>query len=233
MTSLAKRSLFIFFFSLLLFLVFLPSEFIAFQTRFGLFAQEMFRHGITFFPQTYMGSYPDYPISSTVMIYLVSLLFGHVSPLTAILPTAIISSLTLVLIYRIGALENEQLGIYAVLFALFTQYFIEESRTISLDQYIAFFTALGFYLVYSADVYQKFKRLLFLPLVLLLGFAFRGPIGLVIPAGVLCGYYLYRKEYTHFLKFGFMAAFVFLAQLIGRAEKLSSNTCYQCNSPTE
>lgn len=214
MDIIQKRSLIIFVFSLLLFVVYLPPEFIAFQTRFGLFAQEMFRHGISFFPQTYMGNYPDYPVSSTVVIYLISLLFGHVSPFTAILPTAIISSLTLVLIYQIGALENEALGIYAVLFALLTQYFIEESRTISIDQYITFFTALGFYLIYSADLDQQFKRLWFLPIILLLGFAFRGPIGLVIPAGVLGGYYLYRKEYTRFLKFGALAMITFMLGLM-------------------
>jgi 4-amino-4-deoxy-L-arabinose transferase-like glycosyltransferase len=101
-----RDSLLIFAGALLLFMVGLNPEFIGFQSRFGLFAQEMFRFGPSYFPTTYQNPYPDYPGTSTFLIYLVSKLVGQVTPFTAILPTAVTSALILVLTYRIGAIRS-------------------------------------------------------------------------------------------------------------------------------
>jgi hypothetical protein len=197
--------LLIFICGIVLFTINLNPEFIAFQTRFALFAQEMLRHGISWFPTTYQTPYPDYPVLPTIFIYLVSLIFGKVTPFTAILPTAITAALILVFIYKIGALQDHLWGLYAVLFALFTQYFIQQSRSISLDQYTALATIISFYLAYSATIYQQNHRLWLVPLVLITGFACRGPIGLIMPTGVLCSYYLYLKEFKNLLRIILMA----------------------------
>src|SRR5690348_8465213 len=85
-------------------------EFIQFESRFGLFIQEMLRNGISFFPTTYNQFYPDYPATQTILSYLFSLPFGHVSIYTAVLPTAIATGLTLVFTYLIGATQNKLLG---------------------------------------------------------------------------------------------------------------------------
>ena len=71
-------------------------------------------------------------------------------------------------------------------------------RSISTDQYTTLTTTLCFYLVYSATVYNKQKRLFFIPFLLIVSFAFRGPIGLVIPAAVICVYYLYNRDLKRF-----------------------------------
>lgn len=185
----------IFIIGLLIFTIGLNPEFIAFQTRFALFAQNMFFHGITAFPTTYQGPYPDYPALSTIMIYMVAKIFGQVTPFTAILPTAIVSAFILVLTYQIGSLHSRSWGWLGVGFALFAEYFFTASRSISPDQYTSLATALCFYLIYTADLYNTHKRLWFIPLILILSFAFRGPIGLVIPTGVICGYFLCNKEW--------------------------------------
>jgi len=203
-----RDSLLIFTGALLLFMVGLNPEFIGFQARFGLFAQEMFRFGPSCFPTTYQSPYPDYPGTSTFLIYLVSKLLGRVTPFSAILPTAVTSALILVLTYRIGAIRSRRWGLAAVLLALFTTKFFNESRSIALDQYTSLATVLSFYLVYSATFYGRDKRLILLPAIWFLSFAFRGPIGLVIPAAVVCSYYLWLAKYKRFILAGMVAAVV-------------------------
>jgi len=83
-------------------------EFINFNARFALFAQEMFRNGPTFFPTTYNTPYPDYPAASTFLVYLMSLPLGRVTPFTVVLPTAIVSALVLVVTYQISALHSRR-----------------------------------------------------------------------------------------------------------------------------
>jgi len=201
---------FIFLIGLLIFTISLNPEFIAFQTRFALFAQDMFFHGITAFPTTYQGPYPDYPALPTIMIYAVSKLFGQVTPFTAILPTATISALILVFIYQIGSLHSRKWGWLGVFFALFSECFFTNSRSIAPDQYVSLATVISFYIIYTADLYNLRKRLWLLPLLLIFGFVFRGPIGLVIPTGVICGYYLCNKDWKRFFILSGIALTLFL-----------------------
>ena len=42
-------------------------EVIGFESRFYLFALEMWRHGLSWFPTTYHKPYPDYPVTSTIL----------------------------------------------------------------------------------------------------------------------------------------------------------------------
>ncbi|TFG70749.1 MAG: hypothetical protein E4H27_05625 [Anaerolineales bacterium] len=203
-----RDSLLIFTGALLLFTVGLNPEFIGFQARFGLFAQEIFRFGPSYFPTTYRSPYPDYPGTSIFLVYLVSKLVGQVTPFSAILPTAVTSALILVFTYRIGAIRSRRWGFAAVLLALFTAEFFNESRSIALDQYTSLATVLSFYLVYSATFYGRDKRLVLLPVVWFLSFAFRGHIGLVIPAAVVCSYYLWLAKYKRFILAGMVAAVV-------------------------
>jgi len=205
LSDLRRDSLLIFFLGLGIFTAALDGEFISLQARFVLFAQEMLRNGPSFFPTTYGIPYPDYPATSTFIIYLISLPFGKVTPFAATLPTAIVSALVLVITYQIGATRSRKWGWAAVLFALLTHLFLTESRRIALDQYNALATTLCFYLVYSADIYGKRKRLWFIPIVLMASFSFRGPIGMIIPTGVVCGYYLCRGEFKKFLLMGVLA----------------------------
>ncbi len=191
-------SLLIFLTGIVAFTIGLAAEFTGFDCRAAMFAQEMFRNGPTFFPTTYGQPYPDYTAASTFMIYLVSLIFGKVTPLTATLPTAIVSSLVLVITYRIGAIRSKKWGLFAVLLLLFTKGFFSLSRRISQDQYTTLVTALSFYLIYSSTVYHKQKRLWFIPLLFVVGFIFRGPIGLVIPTAVVCIYYLFNRDFKLF-----------------------------------
>lgn len=207
MTSVRSQALFIFICGLVLFTIGLSSEeVIGFESRFYLFAQEMWRHGATWFPTTYQQPYPDYPGTATFIIYLCAKLCGGLSKFTAILPSAIAAAITLSVTYLIGSLHSRQWGIASVLFLLFTITFVAEARTISVDQYITAITTLCFYLVSSAQQFKKTQRIAWIFPLMVLGFAFRGPLGFVVPAGVVSIFYLIEKDFKHFFIFGLLSA---------------------------
>ncbi|WLH87588.1 glycosyltransferase family 39 protein [Pseudomonas sp. FP2338] len=187
---------------------------IGFDSRFVVFAQEMLRHGPSFFPTTYGQPYADYLATSTLLTWLLSLPFGEVSSLTAWLPTSIASALIVVLVYRLTAPYSTRWGLLSIAMLLLSSTFISETRSVSLDQMLAAIALTVFYLGYAHDHFGAAKRLHWLFLLLILGFAVRGPIGLVIPTGVLCSYYLINRQWRQLFTFGFIALAV-LAACVG------------------
>lgn len=196
-STLAKRdAVFIFLCGLIFFTVGLRhQEIIGFESRFYLFALEMWRHGLSWFPTTYQQPYPDYPVTSTVLIYLTAKLFGTLNKWVAVLPSAMAAALTLSATYLIGAIQERRFGWYGVGFLFFTLAFLTEARTISLDMYVAAITTWCFYLAYSRKLQTAKPPWLIISLLLVMSFAIRGPIGIVIPTGVLSIFYLLEKDW--------------------------------------
>ncbi|MCF5053073.1 phospholipid carrier-dependent glycosyltransferase [Pseudomonas syringae] len=184
---------------------------IGFDSRFVLFAQEMLRHGPGFFPTTYGQPYADYLATSTLLTWLLSLPLGQVTSLTAWLPTAMASAVIVTLVYRLTAAHSQRWGLLSIAILLLSSTFISETRSVSLDQMLAAITLAVFYLGYAHDHWGAGKRLHWLYLLLILGFAIRGPIGLVIPTGVLCSYYLVNRQWRPLFSFGSLALALLLA----------------------
>lgn len=180
-------------------------EIISFDSRVYLFAQEMWRHGLSWFPTTYGEPYPDYPVASTVLIYWAATLFGGLNKFTAILPSAVAASLTVVVTNMIGRLHHEKIGLYAVFSLITTLAFFKSARAIALDVYPTLFTACCFYLVHSASTKAAPGRVKWVYLFFIAGFVFRGPIGLVMPTGVVCIYYLLAGKPRQFLITGLIS----------------------------
>ena len=187
---------------------------IGFDSRFVVFAQEMLRHGPSFFPTTYGQPYADYLATSTLLTWLLSLPLGQVTSLTAWLPTAVASALIVVLVYRLTAPYSVRWGLLSIAMLLLSSTFIRETRAVSLDQMLAAVALAVFYLGYAHDHFAAAKRLHWVFLLLLLGFAIRGPIGLVIPTGALCSYYLINRQWRQLFSFGLLAL-ALLAACIG------------------
>ncbi|OAE12375.1 glycosyltransferase [Pseudomonas simiae] len=184
---------------------------IGFDSRFVLFAQEMLRHGPSFFPTTYGQPYADYLATSTLLTWLLSLPFGQVTSLTAWLPTSIASALIVTLVYRLTAPYSTRWGLLSIAMLLLSSTFISETRAVSLDQMLAAIALAVFYLGYAHDHFGAAKRLHWLFLLVILGFAVRGPIGLVIPTGVLCSYYLINRQWRQLFTFGVLALALLVA----------------------
>ena len=184
---------------------------IGFDSRFVVFAQEMLRHGPSFFPTTYGQPYADYLATSTLLTWGLSLPFGEVSSFTAWLPTSIASALIVTLVYRLTAPYSARWGLLSIAMLLLSSTFISETRAVSLDQMLAAIALAVFYLGYAHDHFGAAKRLHWLFLLLIIGFAVRGPIGLVIPTGVLCSYYLINRQWRQLFTFGLLALALLLA----------------------
>ncbi|MCL2524194.1 MAG: glycosyltransferase [Betaproteobacteria bacterium] len=178
--------------------------FIGFESRFAVFAQEMLRHGPSWFPTTWGEPYPDYPVTGTLLIALGSLPFGAVTRFSAALPTALAAALNLVILYRLLAPHAKEWAWLALCLQVMTVTFLAEARSISLDQMVATLTLLAFYLAYSADRTGQAPR--WLPLVLILGFCVRGPLGIVIPASAVISYYALSSQWRALLRFAIQAA---------------------------
>ena len=184
---------------------------IGFDSRFVVFAQEMLRHGPGFFPTTYGQPYADYLATSTLLTWLLSLPLGQVTSLTAWLPTCMASAVIVILMYRLTAPYSQRWGLLSIAMLLLSSTFISETRAVSLDQMLAAIALGVFYLGYAHDHFAAGKRLHWVYLLLILGFAIRGPIGLVIPTGVLCSYYLINRQWRQLFSFGVLALALLVA----------------------
>lgn len=185
--------------------------FIDFESRFAVFAQEMWRHGISLFPTTYGEPYPDYPVTGTLLIWLFSLPFGGVIKFSAVLPTAIAAALNLAILYRLLAPLSRQWAVLALSLQIMTATFLTEARAISLDQMVATISLLSFYCVYSAQENRQRLTLFYLAVLLLLGFAVRGPLGVVVPAAIVVSYRAVNRQWRELVQFGVVAAVVLVA----------------------
>lgn len=226
-----RDAIVIFFSGLILFTWGLPNqEIIGFESRFYLFALEMWRHGLSWFPTTYQEPYPDYPVTSTWLIYLVANIFGTLNKWIAVLPSAIAASLTLSATYLIGATQDRKWGWFSAAFLLFTQAFLTESRTISLDMYVTAVTVWLFYFAYASQLQTKTPCWGRIGLLLIMGFAIRGPIGIVIPTGVLSVFYVLEKNWKSWFFLAMLSSFLLLACtsiLLGIAYHVGGHTFMQ------
>ncbi|MCU0091309.1 glycosyltransferase family 39 protein [Pseudomonas koreensis] len=200
---------------LLAFLLFIAGVYgqapIGFDSRFVLFAQEMLRHGPSVFPTTYGEPYADYSSLSTVFIWLLSLPFGTVNSLTAWLPSAAAGAVIVTLMYRLLAPSSVRWAVVSIALLMLTSTFITETRAVSQDLMLAAVAFSVFYLGYAHDHFGAGRRWPLVFVLLLLGFGIRGPIGLVLPTGMLCSYYLLDRQWSRLLIFGVLASLLLVA----------------------
>lgn len=187
---------------------------IGFDSRFVLFAQEMLRHGPSVFPTTYGQPYADYSAVSTLFIWLLALPFGQVNSLSAWLPSAIAAAAMVTLMYRLLAPYSQRWALLSIALLLMTNTFITETRAVSQDLMLAAVSFAVFYLGYAADHFGARRRWWLIVALLLLGFGIRGPIGLVVPTGMLCSYFLINRQWPRLFGFGLTAALL-LALCVG------------------
>ncbi|MGY2402191.1 ArnT family glycosyltransferase [Pseudomonas sp. SDO5271_S396] len=160
-----------------------------FDGRWALFLQEMFRHGASLFPTTYGQPYADYPGTATFFSFVFARLFGAPNHLANVLPTALASAGVVAVIYRLLVASGRQWALLTVLLTLLTTQLLEKSRSVCLDQMVALLCVGAFYLLHSGERLQsRWRQFAVFPL-FLLGFAIRGPLGLVEVCGVVCVYW--------------------------------------------
>lgn len=202
-----KIAILIFFLGLITYTIGLCGlEFIKIDVRYALFVVDMKKYGMEIFPTLWGQSYTDYLSPGVILMYLASFGGEYINKFALSLPGAIVSSLTLVLIYQIGCSVSRMLGLYGVLMSFFSIAYLSIIRNPSIDLYVIFATTLAFYLVYTADLKEGYKRLYWIPFCLIFGFAFRGILGIMIPSAVICSYYLFNLHWKKLILFVFVSA---------------------------
>jgi 4-amino-4-deoxy-L-arabinose transferase-like glycosyltransferase len=111
------------------------------------------------------------------------------------------------LTYRVLSLVSRQWAFIAVCFELLTATFLVEARAISLDQILATVTVACFVLVYRKvdDVSISLRSWAGILCLLVIGFSIRGPMGIVIPVGVICSYFALTNQWPAIFKMGVLA----------------------------
>ena len=201
-------AIYIFLASVALFLAGLQTtEFVRINCRFGLFVHEMAEGTIGPFPSLFGEPYCDYLSIHTYLMYVASFL-GGVTMLTATLPSAIMAGGVMSLTYLIGARMSNKFGLFAVILLAASYEFLCIARAPSPDMFVAFTVILSFYLMYTAERENKTIRLFFLPLLFIMGFVIRGPIGAVIPIAVVFAYYLSMRRWKTAVAGGILGTLV-------------------------
>lgn len=91
-----------------------------------------------------------------------------------VLPSAICSALTLVLIYLIAAPHSRKWGFCALLFAMSTYMFSFTARSLSMQPYLTLLITFSFYLLYAKEIYLFHLRVGWLVILSLLTYACAG-----------------------------------------------------------
>ena len=169
-------------------------EFTRINCRFALFVYEMMNGNLGPFPTLYGKHYCDYLSVHTYLMYLSSYL-GGVSMLTVTLPSALAAAGVMTFTYLIGERMSHKFGLFAVILLACSYEFLCIARAPSPDMFVALASITAFYLMYTAELENKAARLFLLPLLFVFGFVMRGPIGAIIPIGVVFVFYLTARRW--------------------------------------
>lgn len=134
------------------------------------------------FPVVSGNDFTAVPVTYAMLMQWTKPLFaGKVNMFTASLPSSLFSAFSLVFIYLIGSRKGRHPGFMGVALTVASYYFICVGRTPSPESFVVFATLGGFYAASSPKCAASWRW----PLMILLplaGFAFYGPLGLLIPA---------------------------------------------------
>jgi len=202
----------IFFGALFVFTTRMRSEFLMIDARFALFVHEMKETGVVFWPTLYGKAYPDYTGFSTFLSLLAAELTGKVDYFSLILPSAVAGALLVAMTWQTGVrLFNKAIAAAAVLLMFCSFEFVGICRIASVDLYPALATLCAFY-VTVVGIREKHDRRVYWTLFLLAaGYASRGPIGLVVPAAVVCAALLVERKYALMISFALCAGILLAA----------------------
>jgi 4-amino-4-deoxy-L-arabinose transferase-like glycosyltransferase len=191
-------------------------EILMIDTRFALFVHEMGENGIYPFPQLYGKLYPDYTSIPVILMYWSSLLFGGIDWFTIALPSAICMAFIVMFTYKIGSrMYSPAHGLVAAILMFGAWEILNIGRIVSLDAYPALAAVIGFYLIYMVGRAPRLLHLWlwWLPVLMIMGFLGRGPIGVVVPTAVFISYYLVAGRFRMVLVIGFAGAAILAGML--------------------
>lgn len=182
------------------------------EARNALMAREMIEGGPTFIPLAMGRLYLDYPPLYFWLEALFSLPFGHVTTLSAVLPSALSATGILALTFRLGREINSRVGwLAAIILATFPEFWLKAGRA-TIDMVLAFNVAAAVMCFYFRDKTENPQKRIWhtfgMSVFLILAFLTKGPVGLVLPGVVWGGYLLLERRLKDFGRFTLFMAFM-------------------------
>ncbi|MFH2044233.1 MAG: glycosyltransferase family 39 protein [Pseudomonadota bacterium] len=189
------------------------------ETRNALMAREMLEDGISLIPKVLGQPYPDYPPLYFWLETLFSNPSGHITTLSAVLPSALSAIGILALTFFFGRSINIRTGWLSLLVLATIPKFWLEAGSVTIDMLLAFNITAAILCLYFRDNSQHFrvKITYTISAVIFLIFAFltKGLIGIVLPGISWGGYLLWERRWKHLFSFVlFMASIGLLCMAI-------------------
>lgn len=172
--------------------------------RFALMTGEMARHPLGLFPTLNGQPYADYPSLYNLLSYLTSCCGRCVTRFTLALPTILLSCYVVAMTAKTSELLKPGTGLCAALFSLLSYEYINIFMSFSIDLPVA---ATALTIVWSL---LKFdfggKALPIYAGMLILAFAVRGPLGLIMCGAVTAGIILGARRWKALILYGVTGA---------------------------
>src|SRR5919204_3991516 len=164
------------------------------EARFPVLAQQMIDSGQWLLPSLNGAPYVNKPPLVAWLIALASSLFGHVSPWTAALPSALAGFITVLIVYRLGTeLWNVTAGRYAAIIAATTQGLYLYERLAMPDMLLTMFSTASVWALMRMHRRPGGYAWLGFYAALAGGFWVKGPAGL-IPLAFSVGYAIAQRQ---------------------------------------
>jgi len=173
--------------------------------RFALMVQDMARHGAGLFPTVNAVEYCDYPSGWIACSWLTTFAGTKVTLWLLSLPTILLGAYTMMMTYLTGERIGEKIGLVAVMLLLITPTFLQLFAGFGLDVPVM---AAGITMLYvlQRGCCGSVNWGIF-AILLILCFAVRGPMGIVLLGAGIGGYLLAGREWKKVIYLGFAGAF--------------------------
>lgn len=185
------------------------------EARNALIAREMLENGLGLIPNVLGRPYPDYPPLYFWLETIFSIPLGHVTPLSATLPSAISAVGLVALAFFIGRRISPVTGRLSALILATTPSFQLKASIACIDMLLAFTVAAAIFSLYLRDQDRRSKKKALYAVVaaifMALAFLTKGPIGIVLPAVSWGGYLLWERRWKEAATF---ALFIFAVGII-------------------
>ena len=174
------------------------------EARNALFAREMLANGFSLIPTALGKPYPDYPGLYFWIETAFSRLAGHVSPLSAVLPSAIFAVGCVLITFFLAGRINRRTGwLAAATLATFPEFWLRASQA-TIDIPLAFHVTAAIACLFfgqTASPSRKPAYTLGALAFMVLAFFTKGPIGIVLPVGAWGGYLLLERRFKSIFRF--------------------------------
>jgi 4-amino-4-deoxy-L-arabinose transferase-like glycosyltransferase len=181
------------------------------EIRNALFAREMLDNGFSLIPTALGKPYPDYPGLYFWIETAFSRLAGHVTPLSAVLPSAVFAVGCVGVTFLLADRINRRTGWFAAaMLSTFPEFWLRASQA-TIDIPLAFHVTAAIACLFFSDASVPRRRLVYTIgafIFMVLAFFTKGPIGIVLPVGAWGGYLLLEKRFKSIFRFALISGAV-------------------------